>query len=548
MPARTEENLSAPAPHEASADERKQHFSWRRAKAAWIAVACLIALLVTAGTLLALHWPFTQIALALALEQDSQAKVEIGSYQETYFPHPGAVAENVVFERDAQSPRLTVHRLTIVGSYFGMLHRYIPRVVAEGAVLSVPAGALNELFASPAPGQHPTNTSVGEIDADGTQILVATEDHDGPLTFDFHELKLRGVSKDSAIRFVASVQIPEPTGDAQLQGQIGPFRRNAAGSTPLSGSYSFKNAKLEQFTGVGGVLSSEGKLEGNLQAISVDGTTDTPDFQLDVGVHPVPLTTKFHALVNGTNGDLRLDPVEASFGKTTVIARGDIQGPNEAKNSKTTALDMTCSSGRVQDVLQLFVHDNQPPMSGAVTFHAHVVLPSEIDHFLRKVKLEGEFGIEGAQFTSHETQQEVDILSADARGQADKIEDDQAKDRKNGNHATVNRDLQPIVSNFKGKVTLSNGIANFSALSFDTPGATALLTGTYGLESRQIDMHGTAHLDTTLSGATTGVKSFLLKVVGSLKPNHGKKGSTVGVHVTGTYGHPSYAVEPMKGG
>jgi hypothetical protein len=548
MPVRTEENLSAPAPHGAPPEERRQDFDWHRTKAVWILLVFVAALLAIGGTLLALHWPFTQTALRLALEQDSQARVEMGSYRETYFLHPGGVAENVVIERDAHSPRLTIRRLTIVGSYLGLLGRYIPRVVAEGAVLSVPAGALNELFASPSPGQSPTDTRVGEIDADGAQIVVSTEGGDPPLTFDFHGLKLQGVSKDSAVRFIVSLQIPAPIGDAQLQGQIGPFRRDAAGSTPLSGSYSFKNAKLEQFIGIGGVLSSEGKFAGNLQAINVDGATDTPDFQLDVGVHPVPLTTKFHAVVNGTNGDLRLDPVEASFGKTTVIARGDIQGPSGAKDRKTTALDMTCSSGRVQDLLQLFVHDNQPPMSGAITFRTHVVLPPEIDHFLRKVKLDGEFGIEAAKFTNYETQQEVDILSADARGQADKIEDDQDKDKKNGNHAAVHRDLQPVVSNFKGKIILRNGIANFTNLSFDTPGATALLNGTYGLESRQIDMSGTAHLDTKLSAATTGVKSFLLKVIGPLKPNHGEKGSTVGVHVTGTYGHPSYAVQPMKGG
>lgn len=546
MPVRTEENLSAPVPHEA--DERKQHFSWRRAKAAWIAAACLIALLVIAGTLLALHWPFTQTALTHALEQDSQAQVEIGSYQETYFPHPGAVAENVVFERDAQSPRLTIRKLTIVGSYLGLLHRYIPQVIAEGAVLTVPDGALQELFAFHSPGQHPTGTSVGKIDADGAQVLVSTQDHDHPLAFDFHQLRLGGVSHDSAVGFVAELQTPEPSGDLQIQGRIGPFRRDAAGSTPLSGSYSYKNAKLEQFTGVGGVLSSEGKFDGHLGSINVDGTTDTPDFELDVGVHPSHLTTKFHAVVDGTNGDLRLDPVEASFGKTTLLARGSIQGPGENKQRKTRELDVTCSSGAVQDLLRMFVHDNQPPMTGEITFHAHVVLPPEIDHFLRKVKLDGEFGIKDAQYTNRATQQEVDILSADARGQADKIEDDQDKDRKNGNHAAVDRDLQPVVTNFKGKVVLRNGIANFSDLSFDTPGATALFSGTYGLESRRIDMRGTAHMETKLSGATTGMKSFLLKVIRPFKPHPGEKGSTVAVHVTGTYGHPSFSVQPMKGG
>jgi hypothetical protein len=55
-------------------------------------------------------------------------------------------------------------------------------------------------------------------------------------------------------------------------------------------------------------------------------------------------------------------------------------------------------------------------------------------------------------------------------------------------------------------------------------------------------------MQTKLPKATTGLKSFVLKVITPLKPQHGDKESTVGVHVTGTYGHPSFSVQPMKGG
>ncbi len=548
MPVRTEEKIAASAPDKREPEGRDERSPQIPRRALWIGVgvATLVAVVAGVAFILAPNWPFTREALIRSLEQDSQGKVEIGSVREMYFPHPGCVAENVVIRRDASSPRLTIHRVTILGSYLGMLHRYIPRVVAEGAVLSVPPGQFEELFASRTE-QQPTNTSVGEIDADDAQIVVATDDKDHPLDFAFHKLKLKGIAKDSAVDFVAALQTPEPTGDLQLQGQIGPFQRDQAGSTPLSGTYSYKNAKLEEFIGVGGVLSSEGKFNGQLQAINVDGTTDTPDFQLDVGIHPVELKTKFHAIVDGTNGDLRLDPIESSWGKTTVVWRGTIQGQSEAKKLKTVALDMTCSSGRVQDLLQLFVHDEQSPMSGAITFHGHTTILPGPEPFLHKLRLEAEFAIEGGRYTNPHTQQEVDILSARARGQADKIEDDQDRDKSHGTN-TVGRDLQPVVSSFKGKATLRNGIANFSDLAFAVPGATAQLNGSYGLLSRKIDAQGTAHMETKLSGATTGVKSFVLKVAGALKPHHGEKGSTVMVHVTGTYGHPSFSVQPMKGG
>jgi hypothetical protein len=543
MAVRTEEHT----PVSPAREGRDRQGFWRSRKTVWIAVASLAALLAIGGSVLALHWPFTRAAIIQSLEQDSQSRVAIGSFQQTYFPHPGCILQNLVFERDAHSPRLAIRQVVIVGSYPGLLARYIPRVVADGAVLTVPAGALKELFASRSE-QHPTNTSVGEIDADDAQILVATEDGEHPLAFNFRQLKLRSVSKDSAVRFIAALQTPEPVGDLQIQGKIGPFQRDQAGGTPLSGTYTFKNAKLEQFTGVGGVLSSEGKFDGRLQSLDVTGTTDTPDFQLDVGVHPVHLKNKFHAVVNATNGDLRLDPVESSFGKTTVISRGTIQGPSGNKKEKTIVLDMECPSGEVQDLLRMFVHDNQPPMTGAITFRSHVLVPPEPDHFLRKLKLDGSFRINRAQYTNPETQQQVNIASADARGEADKIEDDQDRDKRNGTHADVKRDLQPVVSNYKGKVAVENGTANFSELSFDMPGASAMLRGTYNLLNKRIDMQGTAHIESKLPSATTGVKSFLLKVITPFKPKNGEKGSTVGVRVTGTYGHPSYAVQPMKGG
>ena len=549
MPVRAEETISAPPPPPSNGpqDERSRRPIQLPRKALWIAAVVVAVILVVGGWLFATHWPFTRAALIRSLEQDSQAQVEIGTYRETYFPHPGCVAENVVIHRDASSPQLTIRRLTIVGSYLGMLDRHIPRVIAEGAVLSVPSGQLKELFTSRST-QQPTDTSVGEIDADGAQIVVATEDKDHPLAFNFHELKLQGVSKDSAVRFVASLQTPEPTGDLQIQGKVGPFKRDQAGSTPLSGTYSYQNARLEEFIGIGGVLTSEGKFGGHLEAIAVDGTTETPDFQLDVGIHPVDLKNKFHAVVNGTNGDLSLDPVVSSWGKTTLITRGTIEGPSQAKNIKIPTLDMTCSSGRVEDLLQLFVHDEQPPMSGAITFQAHMTLPPEPDHFLNEVKLRGKFTIVGGKFTNHETQQDVEILSAQAQGEAGKIKDDQSRDKSHGTH-TESRDLKPVAANFKGEVALRNGIAHFTNLSFDIPGATALLDGNYDVHSRVIDGNGTVHMDTQLSKATTGVKSFVMKVVGPLKPHKkGETGSDVGVHVTGTYGHPSFAVQPMKGG
>jgi hypothetical protein len=513
----------------------------------WILFLCLAVLLLVAALMLAFNWPFTRGAVISSLEQDSQAHVQIGAFRETYFPHPGCIAENVTFERGSPSPHLAVRRLLISGSYLGLLHRYIPNVVAEGAVLTVPAGALKELFADRSPGQRTTGTIVGELDAPGAQVSIA-RDGNQPLVFLLHDLKLQPLAKGSAVRFAAQIGMPEPQGDLVIQGHIGPFRRGDAASAPLSGNYQFTDARLDQFAGVGGTLTSAGKFSGQIRAISLDGTTETPDFQLDVGVHPVPLETRFHAVVNGTNGDLALDPVEALLGKTTILTRATIQGATTDKAHKTVVLDMVSRRGRVEDLLRLFVHDEQSPMVGAISFRGHVVLPPDDRDFLQKVKLQGTFGIGAAEYTDLQTQRNVEILSARARGEADKIEDDQDRDRKHGTD-TVDRDLDRVVSNMKGRFVLQHAVATFSDLSFDVPGASARMSGTYNVQNLKIDMQGTLRMQSKLPDTTTGVKSFLLRIVAPL--THRKKekqGSIVHLHVTGKYGHPQFAVSPIAGG
>jgi len=46
---------------------------------------------------------------------------------------------------------------------------------------------------------------------------------------------------------------------------------------------------------------------------------------------------------------------------------------------------------------------------------------------------------------------------------------------------------------------------------FHIPGATVRLDGTYGLESEQLNFHGTVTTEVQLSQMTTGAKSKLLK-------------------------------------
>jgi hypothetical protein len=66
--------------------------------------------------------------------------------------------------------------------------------------------------------------------------------------------------------------------------------------------------ELGGLKGIGGVLSSVGDFRGRLDRIEVEGTTSVPDFSLDSANHPMQLFTRYHAIVDGTNGDTYLEP------------------------------------------------------------------------------------------------------------------------------------------------------------------------------------------------------------------------------------------------
>jgi hypothetical protein len=163
-------------------------------------------------------------------------------------------------------------------------------------------------------------------------------------------------------------------------------------------------------------------------------------------------------------------------------------------------------------------------MAGETSLRADVEIPAGNEPFLHKVNLEGTFGIDEGSFTKPETQKNVNELSAGARGQN---KDDPA---------TVMTDL-------KGSVKLEDGTAHFSEISFGIPGAHARLHGTYSIiEPYRINLHGYMRVETKISKTTSGMKSFVLKIIDPIFKKK-KKGEIVPVHVLGTFEKPNFGLD-----
>jgi hypothetical protein len=104
---------------------------------------------------------------------------------------------------------------------------------------------------------------------------------------------------DKPLAFSASLENAVPPGAIETSGTFGPWGREAPGQTPLEGTFTFEHADLGVFKGISGVLSAVGTFE----RIEVHGVTDTPDFTVKAGGHPMPLHATYDAIVDGTSGN-----------------------------------------------------------------------------------------------------------------------------------------------------------------------------------------------------------------------------------------------------
>ncbi len=191
-----------------------------------------------------------------------------------------------------------------------------------------------------------------------------------PLDFEIVNLLMTSVGSGKPLLFHATLVNAKPIGNIDSSGSFGPFNAESPGDTAVSGIYSFTHADLGPLTGIGGMLSSTGQYEGTLNNITVDGETDTPDFTLDIVGHPVPLHTKFHAIVDGTNGDTHLEPVDAELLHSHILARGDVVTVPGRGHDIT--LDVTLQPGRIEDLLALGVKTQPPIMSGSLVLHTRL--------------------------------------------------------------------------------------------------------------------------------------------------------------------------------
>jgi hypothetical protein len=358
-----------------------------------------------------------------------------------------------------------------------------------------------------------------------------------PLVFAIAHLKLTDLSSGGAMAFQAELTNPRPQGLIHTKGNFGPWMVDDPGESPVDGEYQFDHANLGDFKGIAGILSSTGKYHGTLRDIVADGETRTPDFRLTHFGTALPLETKFHARIDGTNGDTFLEPVEATLGGSHFWVRGQVvratvpDGKNGLKaNGHDITLTVNVDQGKMEDFLRLASKSGTPLLNGTLTTKAQVEIPPGPVPVDERIRIKGQFELDDAEFTSETIREKIQQLSARGQGHPKEAKDPNQPD---------------VLSTMIGSYEMKNARVTLPSLVYTVPGAVIEVNGTYTVDGGALDFKGKAKMDATISAMVGGWKGFLLKPVDRYFKKDGA-GTEVPISIYGTRESPHFSVD-IKG-
>jgi hypothetical protein len=409
---------------------------------------------------------------------------------------------------------------------------HFEHAAAEGAGSSDAAGTPKSAMAGL------VSFELDRIDCTEAELVMETSKPGKlPLEFQVAQFKLTGITSDSQMGFDAELTNPKPRGTIFSMGQIGPWQTTDPGQTPIRGNYRFENANLADFKWIAGILSSTGHYQGTLRDLAVDGETETPDFRLTQVGNALALTTRFHAQVDGTNGDTWLEPVDATLGRSHFTATGQIVRVTAAGDDGTPHsaghdidLKVNVDKGRIEDFMRLASKSDKALLTGDVTVKTMLHIPPGPEPMQERLHMNGWFSLDKAVFTSPKIQGRIAELSLRGQGRPDELK---------------TADPDGILSQMQSGFQLEGGVITLPALDFTVPGAKIQLKGTYALEGGGLNFDGSAKMEASVSKMVGGWKGLLLSPADRYFKKDGA-GTEIPVHVKGTREAPEFGIEFEK--
>ena len=354
----------------------------------WIAGIGLGVLVVVAlGAVVLYRWqmPRVRAQLVSILSEQLGARVELADLQVQLGRHVHVVGRGLVLHHQTggqgRPPLVRIEHFTIVVPVLAILRKpiHVDRVTLDKLEIFLPKRRPGQAPAADAPvsdreaselhrALHGPSPVVIDVlrSTDATLAIESSKPDRPPRTFEIHDLVLTDGAFDRPVRFTARLTNPKPTGLIKASGQFGPWVADEPSTSPISGSYQFADADLDTIKGIDGTLQSVGNFTG---AWTRSRSGAPPRRRTSVWTsagRPLPLSTTFVALVDGTNGDTILHDVDARLASTPIKAKGGILH-TPGRKGRTVVLEATIDKGQLPDVLRLALDDKEPFMNGLLS-------------------------------------------------------------------------------------------------------------------------------------------------------------------------------------
>lgn len=451
--------------------------------------------------------------------------VAIEEVQVRLAPRPSVTGRGVALrlpEHPDLPPFVAIDEFQVNIGLLSLIRKRVDTVHARGLHIAIPPDEARDGLPGGGDGE-PTEVIINHfITEDGSLLFVPSEPGKEPLTFAIHDLHLQNVGFGLAMPFEATLTNPIPEGLVRASGEVGPFERGAIVQTALSGEYTFEDADLATINGIGGTLQSTGTFTGTIPRIVVAGEAEVTDFSLDLGGTPMPLMSKFDAVVTGTNGTTVLERVDAVLLNTPMKVSGAVIN-HSGPGNRALEFDVDIDDGRIEDILALVIDAPEPVMTGRLAVDARMKLPPGDTPVSERLEVEGDFGLSGSRFTDGGVQSKMTALSRRSQG---KDEDEP---------------IETVMTDLSGRIRLADGVARLTRVRFAVPGADVRLDGTYALRSGALDFEGQLRMQASMSEAVGGFKSFFLRPFNALFREEGA-GAVVPIKVEGTREEPKFGL------
>lgn len=502
-------------------------------------IGILIAIVIAAGAGIVISArqlePRLRDWVVSTLSESLDSEVELGSVNLSFMPlrlH----AENLFVRHHGRTdvpPLLVVKSFSVDLKPSDLWSSTVEHVTVDGLEVNFPPR-------DPATGKRPLPKASGggdDNDPDGLVVkrltatnmrmaIIPREAGKNPKVWDIYQLEMKNLRSNEPATFTASLDNPIPQGKIETTGTLGPWQSDEPGDTPVTGDYTFA-ADLGTIKGLSGDLNAVGKMAGTIEQIKTTGQTRTDKFRLtELDGDPLPLTTAYEALVDGTKGDVELLRVDVHLGKSEFIAKGVVEGTKGVKG-KRVAVNVKSHNAQLGELLRFVSKTAQPPAYGNLAVDTAFDLPQGKEPVLTRVQLEGSVRAERVTFTNDAVQDKIDELSRRGQGKP--------KDAS----------IDEVVSRLSTRFALKNGVFTYQTLTFNVQGADVQLNGTHSLRSKSLNLAGEVKLNATVSQMVTGYRSWLLKPFDSLFKKKGA-GTRLVIRVEGTQDQPKVGLEIGK--